>query len=171
MTDTVTHEFLAFSRTKLLEEYWPRMRACVETLTDEQVWWSPNDASNSVGNLLLHLNGNVRQWLITSFTDGDDQRDRPAEFAARGSIPTDTLLQQLESTLKEAAGVLSRLSEADLNRSMNIQGYAVTGVHAVYHVVEHFGMHFGQIVYITKLLKGEGMGFYGELDATGRRNS
>jgi uncharacterized damage-inducible protein DinB len=167
---TPTHEFLEFSRRKLLDEYWPRIRACVESLTDEQVWWSPNEASNSVGNLLLHLNGNVRQWLITSFNGNDDRRDRPAEFATRDHIPAETLLQQLETTLHEAAAVLSRLTEADLMRNMNIQGYAVTGMHAVYHVVEHFSMHYGQIVYSTKLLRGTGLGFYRELDDTGRKS-
>jgi len=166
---SLSASFLEFSRAKLLDEYWPRLRTCVESLTDEQLWWTPNKASNSVGNLLLHLNGNVRQWLVTSFNGGDDARDRPAEFAARGSIPVSTLLQQLETTLHEAAAVLSRLTEADLTRSMSIQGYSVTGMHAVYHVVEHFGMHYGQIVYVTKLLRCEGLGFYRELDETGRK--
>lgn len=165
----LAHEFLAFSRAKLLEEYWPRLRTCVAALTDEQIWWSPNDASNSVGNLLLHLNGNVRQWLITSFNVADDRRDRPAEFAASGSIPVATLLQQLDTTLQEAEAVLAGLGEADLLRRMDIQGYTVTGTHAVYHVVEHFSMHYGQIVYITKLLTGANLGFYGELDATGKK--
>ena len=139
------------------------------SLTDEQLWWTPNQASNSVGNLLLHLNGNVRQWLVTSFNGGEDARDRPSEFAVRGSIATATLLKQLEGTLHEAATVLARLTEADLTRSMSIQGYTVTGMHAVYHVVEHFGMHYGQIVYVTKLLNSQNLGFYGELDETGRK--
>jgi uncharacterized damage-inducible protein DinB len=78
------------------------------------------------------------------------------------------LLRQLDGTLQEAAAVLARLSEADLMREMKIQGYTVTGMHAVYHVVEHFGMHYGQIVYITKLVRGRDLGFYRELDKTGR---
>ena len=72
-------QFLEFSRHKLLEHYWPRLRGCVESLTDEQVWWRPNGASNSVGNLILHLNGNVWQWLTASFNRLEDTRDRPAE--------------------------------------------------------------------------------------------
>src|ERR1700688_2069784 len=63
----VTAAFLEFSRRKLLEEYWPRLRVSVESLTDEQMWWRPNQASNSAGNLILHLNGNVRQWLLAAF--------------------------------------------------------------------------------------------------------
>lgn len=169
MTTTNTASiFLEFSRWKLMEQYWPRLRECVASLTDEQVWWRPNDQSNSAGNLLLHLNGNVRQWLITSFTRVDDARDRPAEFGERAMISTSALLDKLGATLQEASAVLERLTEADLAALYEIQGYQVNGLHAVYHVVEHFGMHYGQIVYITKMLRGQDLGFYRELSKTGR---
>jgi uncharacterized damage-inducible protein DinB len=163
--------FLDFSRRTLMDEYWPRMRACVESLSDEQVWWRPNEASNSIGNLLLHLNGNVRQWLVTSFSGVDDARDRPAEFAEREVIPTAELVRQLDATLQEASAVLSRLTQSDLVRILHIQGDGVSGLHAVYHVVEHFGMHYGQVLYITKLVRGESLGFYRHLDATGRASA
>src|SRR2546425_13100344 len=104
--------FLEFSRRKLLEQYWPRLRGCVELLTDEQVWWRPNEASNSIGNLMLHLNGNVSQWLIASFKRLQDTRDRPVEFRTRQGIPASTLLEKLGTTLKEASEVLCGLSEA-----------------------------------------------------------
>jgi uncharacterized damage-inducible protein DinB len=160
--------FLEFSRRKLLEEYWPRLRDCVESLTDEQVWWRPNEASNSIGNLLLHLNGNVRQWLVSSFNRVEDARDRPAEFSERQRIPASVLLEKLDATLREASEVLARLTEADLLATFHIQGYTDTGLGVIYHVVEHFGMHYGQIVFITKLVRGENLGFYRELDKTGR---
>ena len=162
--------FLEFSRRKLLEQYWPRLRSCVELLSDEQVWWRPNEASNSIGNLMLHLNGNVRQWLVASFKQLEDTRDRPAEFRERQSIPASALVETLGATLNEASDVLVSLTEADLLKTFNIQGYTVTGLQAVYQVVEHFGIHYGQIVYITKLLRGEDLGFYRELDGTGRRS-
>jgi uncharacterized damage-inducible protein DinB len=160
--------FVDFSRRKLLEEYWPRLQGCVASLTAEQTWWRPNEASNSIGNLLLHLNGNVRQWLVAPFNRVEDTRDRPAEFAERQVIPPAALLARLGATMHDASAVLSRLTEADLVSTYQIQGYAVTGVDVVYHVVEHFGMHYGQILYITKLVRGEGLGFYRELDETGR---
>lgn len=165
---TASDLFLDFSRRKLLERDWPRLMTCVESLRDDQVWWRPNDASNSIGNLLLHLNGNVRQWLVTSFRSGDDTRDRPAEFAQRDRIRRDVLLGMLTATMTEAAAVLARLTEADLLRVYTIQGYTVTGLEAVYQVVEHFSMHYGQIVYITKQLRDVDLGFYRELDKTGR---
>ena len=164
----VSRLFLEFSRSKLVDQYWPRMRTCVESLTEEQTWWRPNEASNSVGNLILHLNGNVHQWLVASFNRWDDTRNRPAEFAERQFIPRAALVQKLGATMDEASAVLARLTEADLMSTFQIQGYTVTGLHAVYQVVEHFGMHHGQILYITKLLNGQDLGFYRELDKTGR---
>jgi uncharacterized damage-inducible protein DinB len=160
--------FLEFSRAKLCEEYWPRLRDCVESLTDEQVWWRPNEASNSIGNLLLHLNGNVRQWIVSSFNHAEGTRDRSAEFSERRVIPAPALLEKLGATLGDASEVLARLTDADLFATFHIQGYTVTGLESVYHVVEHFGMHYGQIVFITKLVRGENLGFYRQLDETGR---
>ncbi len=160
--------FLHFSRDRLMQRQWPRLRTCVESLTDEQVWWRPNETSNSVGNLLLHLNGNIRQWLVVPFTGLEDTRNRPAEFAERQVISGAALLEKLGATVNDAAGVLEKLTEADLLKTFHIQGYTVTGLEAVYQVVEHFGMHYGQVAYITKLLQGKDLGFFRELDKTGR---
>jgi hypothetical protein len=160
--------FLDFSRRTLLDEYWPRLRGCVESLATEQVWWRPNEASNSVGNLILHLNGNVQQWLLSSFGHLEDTRNRPAEFSERRWIPSTVLLEKLGRTMRDASQVLARLTETDLLATLQIQGYTVTGLGAVYHVVEHFGMHYGQILFITKLLRGENLGYYSALDQTGR---
>jgi Protein of unknown function (DUF1572) len=160
--------FIEFSYKKLIEQYWPRLNECVKSLTDEQVWWRPNLASNSIGNLILHLNGNVRQWLVSSFKHLNDARDRPAEFRERQISSPSMLLEKLAATLNEASVVLKSVTEADLLATYEIQGYTVTGVHAIYQVVEHFGLHYGQIAYITKLLRGEDLGFYRELDKTGR---
>jgi hypothetical protein len=168
LTPDLTPAFLAFSRAKLLDQYWPRLRASVESLTADQLWWRPNDASNSIGNLVLHLDGNVRQWLVASFNRQPDTRQRPAEFAGRDGIPAGVLLDRLAATLDEAAKVLARLTADDLAAPMQIQGYHVTGLAAVYQVVEHFGLHYGQIVYIVKMLQARDLGFYQELNATGR---
>lgn len=167
-TPGISTLFLEFSHRKLLEQYWPRLRSCVESLTGGQIWWRPNEASNSIGNLVLHLNGNVRQWLIASFKRLDDSRDRPAEFSQRDRIPASELLAQLGRTMQEASEVLAHLTESDLLASYEIQGYQVTGLQAVYQVVEHFGLHYGQITYITKMLRDEDLGFYRELNQTGR---
>lgn len=168
--DPVSENFLQFSSGKLLEQYWPRLRQAVEPLTLEQVWWRPNAASNSIGNLVLHLNGNVGQWLVASFNRMEDTRDRPSEFAAAGELSAADLLHRLGQTMEEASGVLARLTRADLVATYQIQGYTVTGLAAVYKAVEHFGLHYGQILYITKMLEGRDLGFYRELNRTGHAN-
>jgi uncharacterized damage-inducible protein DinB len=160
--------FLDFSRKKLLEQFWPRLRETVAPLTEEQVWWRPNEASNSIGNLILHLNGNVGQWLVASFNREEDKRNRPAEFTAQGEATSADLLAMLGTTLDAAAAVLDRLTTEELLARYEIQGYAVRGLDAVYQVVEHFGLHYGQIVYIAKNLTGRDLGFYKELNQTGR---
>jgi hypothetical protein len=160
--------FLEFSRKKLLDQYWPRLRACVEPLTNEQVWWRPNEASNSIGNLILHLNGNVTQWLVASFNRLEDARNRPEEFSTREGLSVRELLEKLAATMDESARVLDRLTVNDLLAPYEIQGYHVRGLDAVYQVVEHFGLHYGQIAYIAKGFTGRDLGFYRELSATGR---
>lgn len=158
---------MEFSRKKLLDQYWPRLRGAVESLTHEQIWWRPNPACNTVGNLLLHLNGNLTQWIVASFNHLDDRRDRPTEFHEQDQLAANVLLDRLGATLDEVAKVLARLTPDDLAATYHIQGYTVTGLHAVFQVVEHFGLHYGQILYITKMLRGEDLGFYRELSPTG----
>lgn len=165
--ETATDLFPEFSRSKLIGQYWPRLRTCVESLSEEQIWWRPN-ASNSVGNLVLHLNGNLRQWIVASFERREDGRDRPAEFAEHGPIAGAALLERLGATMVEAEAVLNRVRGEELLAWYEIQGYRVSGLAAVYQVVEHFGLHYGQIAYITKMLRDEDMGFYRELNRTGR---
>jgi uncharacterized damage-inducible protein DinB len=160
--------FLKFSREKLVGQYWVRLCAAVEALSEEQVWWRPNEASNSIGNLVLHLNGNVRQWLVDSFHGTDDGRDRPAEFAAAGGMGAAELLARLGATIELADQVLGRLTAEELIGHYTIQGYKVRGLDAVYQVVEHFGLHYGQIIYIAKSVTGRDLGFYKELTKTGR---
>src|SRR5947207_6416176 len=148
--NTVTSQFIEFSRWKLLDEYWPRLRTCVESLSDKQVWWRPNEASNSAGNLILHLNGNVQQWLVASFSRQQDTRDRPAEFAAREGMSVAELLERLGATIGRASDVLARLTETELRATYHIQGYTVNGLHAVYQVGAHFRLHSGGLGYIPK---------------------
>lgn len=160
--------FLTFSRNKLLNQYWPRLKTCVEPMTIEQVWWRPNEASNSVGNLILHLNGNMTQWLVASFNKDEDKRNRPAEFSAQGGLTAAELLERLGATIAEAEKVLTRLTVDELLAPYEIQGYHVHGLDAVYQVVEHFGLHYGQIAYIAKNFSGRDLGFYRELNKTRR---
>lgn len=160
--------FLAHSRKKLLDEYWPRLKSVVEPLSDQQIWWRPNSASNSIGNLILHLNGNVNQWLVASFNGYRDERNRPVEFNERRLISGHDLLKRLGATMEQARETLTHVTPERLTRIYEIQGYTVSGLDAVYQVVEHFGMHYGQILWIVKATTGADLGFYSELNLTGR---
>jgi uncharacterized damage-inducible protein DinB len=160
--------FLDTARGSLVEQHWLKIQNCVAPLTEEQIWWRPNEASNSIGNLLLHLNGNIGQWLVASFERRQDTRNRPQEFNARGAVTASELLARLGATVEEAGRVLARLMPEELLANYEIQGYTVTGLYAVFHAVEHFALHYGQIAFITKSLSGQDLGFHRELEKTGR---
>jgi uncharacterized damage-inducible protein DinB len=149
--------FIAEAQRHLMQEYLPWLRACLAKLREKDIWWRPNESSNSVGNLILHLCGNVRQWIIHGVGGAPDVRNRPAEFAAQGPMPKADLLEKLETMLAEADAVLAKLPVEKLTETRLIQGFKVTVLGAVFHVVEHFSYHTGQIVLITKLHTGEDM--------------
>lgn len=143
--------FIAHSSSLLQDEFFPRIRVVVERLSDEQIWWRPNDASNSIGNLLLHLDGNVTQWLIGGVGNNPVTRDRPKEFSERAIIPRSELLARMNATLDRVQTVFAKLDPAALHDRRVIQGNDVTVLEAIYHVVEHFSMHTGQILMLAKM--------------------
>lgn len=152
-------EFLAHAQHSLARHHLPRIARCLEMLSEKEIWWRGNSASNCVGNLVLHLEGNVRQWILSGVVGAPDRRDRDREFAERGPIARRKLLAHLERTVAEACRALEKLSTRDLARIRTIQGFRVTGFKAVAHVVEHFAYHSGQIAYATKLLRRRDLKF------------
>lgn len=152
--------FLAQSREYLTGHYLPKIRAAVGQLGDADLWWRPNEASNSVGNLLLHLAGNIRQWIVSGLGNAPDQRDRAAEFARRDPLERDVLLTLLTEAIFEADAVIARADPAALDARLTIQGRQVSVLQAIYHVVEHLALHAGQIIYIAKLRGAKDLGFY-----------
>lgn len=155
-----TGSFIRQSTRFLRDDFLPRIRVAVETLTDEQVWWRPNEASNSIGNLMLHLSGNVSQWIVGGVGAQRVMRDRPREFAVRATIPKHELLATLASSVDEAVKVLDHIDPMTLNERRTIQGSDVTVLYAIYHVVEHFSMHTGQILMLAKMITGEDLKLY-----------
>lgn len=143
--------FIADVSRSLQKENLHLILKCLRQLSEEEIWWRPNSSSNSAGNLVLHLCGNVRQWIIAGLGGVEFRRDRDREFSERGPIPRRALGSQLRQTIHEACRVLSRLSDKDLTKQLEIQGYRVKGLEAALHVAEHFSYHSGQIIYITKL--------------------
>ena len=161
MADFAQH-FINRSRSLLLRDYLPRIEQCIEQLNDEELWWRGNPQSNSVGNLLLHLEGNARQWIVSGLGGEADARGRDLEFEIGTAQPSgEELLRLLHETLVEVDSVLSRLAPSRLSEVRRIQGRDdVTTLEAVYHVVEHFSMHTGQIILLTKLLTSRDLTFY-----------
>jgi uncharacterized damage-inducible protein DinB len=152
--------FIARSRYYLQTEYRTKLRAAVEALPAEALWWRPNEQSNSVGNLLGHLAGNVRQWIVSGVGGAPSTRDRAGEFAATSGPNAAELLARLEQVLDELDVVLANLSSSDLVSTRTIQGRELTVLEAIYHVVEHFSLHLGQIIFIAKLHSPGDLKFY-----------
>jgi len=158
---TVGRAFVNQASDFLITEYLPKIERCLEQLKDEQIWWRPNPDSNSIGNLILHLCGNARQWIICGLGGEPDYRFRDAEFSQRDVIERDKLLDLLRSTVKDVAQTLARVEESILLETRKIQGNDVDVLHAIFHVTEHFSMHTGQIIMLTKMLTGSDLRFYG----------
>ena len=159
----IEHDFLTFSSDKLAQLA-GRIQDCLGRLTSEQIWARNSENENSVGNLVLHLCGNVGQWIGSGVGGKPDTRQRDAEFAARGNVPPSELSARLEKTISEAAGIIRNLPHARLLEETTIQKYDVTLMEAIYHVVEHFSEHTGQIIFATKLLTGHDLGYYKHLN-------
>jgi uncharacterized damage-inducible protein DinB len=151
--------FLAEARHSLCEQHLPRITRCLKMLSEDQIWWRPHSTSNSVGNLVLHLAGNVRQWIISGLGGEPDRRERDKEFSEFGPLPRRFLIRHLEKTVAAANRVLAKLASPGLTREYGIQRFRVTGLAAVAHVTEHFAYHNGQIIYATKLLQGRDLRF------------
>ena len=158
----IEQDFLKFSADKLTQLS-GRIQDCLGRLTSEQIWTRNNANENSVGNLVLHLCGNVGQWIGSGVGGKPDTRQRDAEFAARGDVQPAELAQRLDQAVSEAAGIIRHLPHPRLTDSTTIQKYNVTLMEAIYHVVEHFSQHTGQIIFATKLLTGHDLGYYRHL--------
>jgi uncharacterized damage-inducible protein DinB len=159
---TLESEFLNFSADKLTQ-LMSRIETCVEMLTPEQLWLRNAANSNAVGNLLLHLNGNVRQWILHGIGGQADLRQRDAEFDAQGGLGAQELLARLRGTVEQAVTLFRALPPERLIEHIRPQGYEGTVLTAIYHVVEHFAGHTFQIMLLTKQFTGEDLGFYAHL--------
>jgi len=154
---------IALSR-RYLREYLTKIRLAVSVLDDDIIWARPNESSNSIGNLMLHLAGNARQWIVSGVGGAPDVRNRQSEFDQRSPIPVTELIDRLEQTISDVDRVLGGLTVADLHTRRTIQANDVTVLEAVYHVVEHFSMHTGQIILLAKADLADRVRFYEMVD-------
>jgi len=169
MEKELTAVFIEQALFRLFEESLPRLLSCVDEVSDEQLWYRPNDNSNSIGNLVLHLTGNVNQWINTGLGGDQDNRDRQSEFDERGSSkPRKVMIEELSMVMDRAREVLTELSSDELLSIHTVQGYKESGISIVMHVVEHFSYHVGQATYIVKSVKNIDTAYYSgeDLDIT-----
>ena len=148
----IAQTFLDESRRYLKQVYLDDIERAIAPLSDEQIWWRPNEASNSIGNLILHLSGNVRQWIVGGVGLQPNSRNRQLEFDQRSLIPKEEILSRLRTIIDEADAVIGAVSESTLEEAREIQDRNTTVLKAIYHVVEHFATHTGQIQWISKSL-------------------
>jgi hypothetical protein len=158
--DAIAHAFLDKSRSLISSDYMPKIDQCLDRLSDDDIWWRPNEASNSIGNLILHLCGNVTMWIIGGVGALPFERNRQMEFDERKRIPAAELRSRLKVTVERADEVMSAVSAGELMSRRQIQGYDVTVLEAIYHVVEHFGMHTGQIILLSKARVGQDLSLW-----------
>ena len=167
---TIETNFLTCAAENL-DQLAGRIEICLGKLSPDQIWMRGTENQNAVGNLVLHLNGNVRQWILAGIGGAPDHRIRDEEFAARGGTGPEALGELLRGTVDEALVVIRSLPPARLADQVTIQGYDGTVLKAIFHVVEHFSGHTAQIIFITKMLTGEDLGFYSYLTGSPQSNA
>lgn len=170
MTDSVT--FVRESAQYLRDVYLPRLERALDALPEGDLWWRPHEGVITFGTILLHLEGNVRQWILSGMGELEDQRERASEFAATSGADGRTLLARLGETVRAACELIDALDDKALAAPYAIQGFETTGLGAVYHVVEHFSWHTGQAVWIAKARAGahHGVAFYDDAQVNEARN-
>lgn len=162
MENTFAHIFIEDIKRRLFDESQTRIHTCLENLSEAELWFRPNCQSNSIGNLILHLNGNIRQWILTGLGGNPDIRIRQQEFDEKGPVELEVLKNKLDATLLEVRELLEKLPAEILTKKIVVQGFHETGISILIHVAEHFSYHTGQITYITKMLKNKDLKYYGD---------
>lgn len=163
MIDEFKKEFIKEAIYRI-DENMQKLETCLNELDAGDVWKRPNEHSNSVGNIILHLCGNIRQYAISSLGNQPDIRERDGEFAASGGQSKEELLKKLFSTINEAKAIILNSSDRELLRERRVQGYTHSGIGIILHVTEHLSYHTGQVIFWVKLIKNKDMGFYSGID-------
>lgn len=147
-----------------MDESLRMIKICLDQLPEDVIWKRPNAATNSIGNLILHLCGNITQYGIASLKNQEDKRVRDEEFSTSSGYTKEELFQKLESTVGEAKNAFGDIAIDELLRKRAVQGFTFSGVGNIIHVVEHFSYHTGQIALWTKILNNADLGFYSGVD-------
>jgi uncharacterized damage-inducible protein DinB len=151
---------------RVIEENYVRIFKCLSMLDDTSIWFSPNGNIPSIGNLILHLSGNCRQWILSGLGDHEDNRERDEEFKVHKNIRKSDLIFLMENVKTNMRHVLKDLKDSDMEKMRTIQGFQLTGFSVLMHVMEHFSYHTGQITTLTKIITNKSTGYYTEFDVS-----
>lgn len=165
-----TKEFIHHSVNRM-EENTTKILKCFAALDEKDVWIFPNESSNSIGNLALHLCGNIRQYILSGMGNLEDIRERDKEFSVKGGFAKAELLLRLNETTATAISIIKKSAPESLLEFRTVQGFTLSGLGIIYHVIEHFSYHTGQIIFFTKLIKNKDLGFYVGIDLNKRNRS
>ena len=163
MADQLIIEFIEQSWHRI-DENTPKVIKCMNELEEDDIWKRPNHSSNSVGNIILHLCGNITQYIISSLGGAEDKRERDKEFSTNGGYSKSELVEKLSSTIDKAKAIIKTMDKQSLLRKRSVQGFEYSGMGIIIHVTEHYSYHTGQIIFWTKLLKDKGLEFYAGID-------
>lgn len=165
MDNQIQEEFVLNANYRM-DESLRMIKICLDKLSEEVIWQKPNEATNSIGNLILHLCGNITQYGIASLQGIEDNRNRDEEFSVLSGYSKNELFQKLVSTVEEAKKAISEVTIEELLKKRSVQGFEFSGVGNIVHVVEHLSYHTGQIALWTKILNNRDLGFYDGVDLT-----
>jgi len=164
MTDELIKNIKSDFRKYLYEESCHRVEKCLNYLNPEELWHKPNENSNSMGVIVVQLMGNITQYIISALGQEEDTRQRDTEFEQKPELDSHQLTQSFRDVVLKACRVVEGLSGEQINRKYSVQGFEMTGLSIITHVIEHCSYHVGQITYFTKLVKDIDMAYYGDLD-------
>lgn len=163
MTNAFTKEFIDQSIYRI-EENTKRIVKCLEEIDEIEIWKSANENSNSIGNIILHLCGNIRQYAISALGETKDIRERDKEFSTKSGLTKTELLNKLTNTIAEASGIIKNIDENRLMKIYSVQGFNLSGIGIIIHVTEHYSYHTGQLAFWIKILKNKDLGLYANVD-------
>jgi len=169
MQEELTRELIEQSILRI-DENTEKITKCFAELSLDEIWKSPNDSANSIGNLILHLCGNIRQYAISSLGGTTDVRKRDEEFLKDQNLSKEELLKRLTDTTEEAKKMIGQADVNNLLRKRHVQGYYFSGIGIIIHVTEHYSYHAGQIALLTKLWRNKDLGFYSGIDLNVRNS-
>ena len=151
MERTLDSTLLHLERTRLLDDFPAQIGECLDLMTDDDVWWRPNETANALGNLVLHLAGSNRYYIAYAIGGREIERDRDAEFAARRNPGRLEVVKLWDETVRISREVLESLDPTRLMETTDRTGKSTTIAALLLHASHHTAVHLGQIVWITKM--------------------